>query len=431
MACLDGVNLMFNDFFESDSFDSNDTYSILSVSDLTKCIRMTLEADGMFTDLWVKGEVSNLTRHPSGHIYFSLKDESALIRCVIWAGTARYIKQNIQNGSSLIVHGRLTIYDKQGQYQFNVDRLMEQGIGGLYEAYEKLKERLRVEGMFDPSHKISIPRYPEVVAMITSPTGAVVRDMVSIARRRLPFVNLVLVPTLVQGEAAPSSIVNSIKLADEYSGADVIILARGGGSLEDIWCFNDEAVVRAIYECETPIVSAVGHETDTTLSDYAADLRAPTPSAAIELVLPDRQELLARVEKMHNAIISSVNSTIEWEISRLKSILSSPSLRFPERMIETRWQTLDLLQERMGNSYNKLIMNADSKLSRLTGRLDSLSPLNVLSRGYSIVRDINGKMINSILDINPGDITNTIVSDGTITSKVTELKKGWDPDNGK
>lgn len=415
------------DFAEYDDLSGggSDSFQVISVSELTKCIRYTLEADNVFSDLWVQGEVSNLTRHSNGHIYFSLKDESALVRCVIWAGVARSLKHDIKVGSSLIVHGRISLYDKQGQYQLSIDQVMEHGIGDLYEAYERLKRKLQDEGLFEDSHKKTLPEYPLTVAMVTSPTGAVIQDMVSIARRRMPSVHLILIPTLVQGDGAPASIVQSIRLADEHSAADVIIVGRGGGSLEDLWGFNDESVVRAIYACRTPIVSAVGHETDFTLADLAADLRAPTPSAAMEVILPDRDELLDRIENMADAIASSMRSTISRRQSELDGITRSVSLRFPERMINERWQTLDILQERMTNSYRNTVMRSDARLAELSGRLNTLSPLNVLSRGYSVLRRGDGTMIRSVGDVIRGEVTHTLISDGAVISKIIDLKEGW------
>ncbi|MHB1458351.1 MAG: exodeoxyribonuclease VII large subunit [Armatimonadota bacterium] len=420
---------MFNDeFFEFDQQPDNgdEGFQVISVSELTRCIRLTLEADNLFSDLWVQGEVSNLTRHANGHIYFSLKDDAALLRCVIWAGNTRSIKHEIKSGSSLIVHGQISLYDKQGQYQLTIDKVMSNGVGDLYEAFEKLKKKLQDEGLFDEAHKKPLPEFPRKIAMITSPTGAVIQDMVCIARRRMPSVNLLLIPTLVQGDAAPAAIVKSIRTADECSGADVIIVGRGGGSLEDLWGFNDESVVRAIYDCNTPIVSAVGHQTDFTLADFAADLRAPTPSAAMELVLQDRDEVCGRIGNMADILASSMRSIIAGRRMELDGIMRSTQLRFPERMIQERWQTLDILQERMGDRYRKQLSSSEGRLGALSGRLISLSPLNVLSRGYSVLRRGDGTVIRSVNDVINGECTHTLISDGTLISKVIDTKEGWE-----
>ncbi len=416
---------MFDELFEFTQNNDADELNILSVSDLTKCIRIALEADDIFADIWVKGEVSNLTRHSNGHIYFSLKDDSALIRCVIWSGAARNIKQKIADGANLIVHGRLSIYDKQGQYQLTIDQVMEKGIGGLYEAYEKLKSQLREEGLFNEEHKIPIPSFPSKIAMITSPTGSVIRDMVSIARRRFPSVDLVIIPTIVQGDAAPGSIVKSIEFADKHSNADVIILGRGGGSFEDLMCFSDESVVRAIHSCKTPIISAVGHETDTTLADLAADLRAPTPSAAMEIALPDKEELLSHINKMAADISSSMQQIIDRKSSKLDTVMSAASFKYPDRMINEKWQTLDIAKERMYYTFAKIVADADSRLGELSAQLNSLSPLNVIARGYSVIRRDDGTLIRSVKDTFKGEITDTLITDGVIVSKIIDLKEGW------
>lgn len=420
---------MFNDdFYElNQQLDKGDAgFEVVSVSELTRCIRYALEADNLFGDIWVQGEVSNLTRHTNGHIYFSLKDESALLRCVIWAGNTRSIKHEIKAGSSLIVHGRISLYDKQGQYQLTIDKVMGNGVGDLYEAFEKLKKKLQDEGLFDEAHKKPLPEFPRKIAMITSSTGAVIEDMVCIARRRMPSVDLLLIPTLVQGDAAPAAIVKSIRIADECSGADVIIVGRGGGSLEDLWGFNDESVVRAVYNCNTPIVSAVGHQTDFTLADFAADLRAPTPSAAMELVLSDRSEVCSRIENMEDIIISSMRSIISGRRMELDGIMRSTHLKSPERMIQERWQTLDILQERMGHLYGKKLSSCEGKLGELSGRLNSLSPLSVLSRGYSVLRRGDGTVIRSVKDVINGECTHTLISDGTLISKIIDTKEGWE-----
>ncbi|MHB0999378.1 MAG: exodeoxyribonuclease VII large subunit [Armatimonadota bacterium] len=399
---------------------------VITVNELTRCIKYVFEAEDLFRDVWVQGEVSNLTRHSSGHIYFSLKDASALIRCVIWSSTAKSIKHNIKEGMSLIVHGKISLYERQGQYQLSLDSVMPNGIGDLYVEYEQLKSRLQEEGLFDQQYKKPLPAFPLSIAMITSPTGAVIEDMVSIARRRMPSANLLLIPALVQGTDAPASIVESLRLADTHPGIDVIIMGRGGGSIEDLWAFNSESVVRAVFSCRTPVVSAVGHETDYTLADFAADLRAPTPSAAMEQVLPDKESLVARIKSLEDSISSSVINTINRRKSNLDMLANSSCLKFPEKLIQNRWQTLDLLQAQMMSGYRNILSHSEGRLGELSASLNSLSPLNVLGRGYGVLRKIDGSVIRSISNTSVGEITETLVPDGVIISEVKKIKEGWE-----
>jgi len=406
----------------SPAFDAQ----VLSVGELTRCIRGVLEAEDLFRDVWVRGEISNLTRHSSGHVYFCLKDESALIRCVIWSSNAGSIRSQVADGMCVMVRGRVSLYEKQGQYQLVLSDVRPDGAGALYVAYEQLKARLQAEGLFDEAHKKAIPRFPRKIAIITSPTAAALRDMVTIAGRRMPGVRLLLVPAVVQGDDSESSIVEALRLADTLPDVDVIVLGRGGGSIEDLWSFNSEAVVRAIYACSTPVVCAVGHETDYTLSDFAADLRAPTPSAAMELIVPDRAELAGRVAAMLGAIGASVAAALSRKRAALDLLLSSPSLRYPERMLQDRWQLLDLLDERLEADFRRIVSRCGSKLGEAAARLESLNPLGVLARGYGIVkRASDGLIVKHVCDVRPGEVTETLVSDGTLMSEVTKVKEGW------
>lgn len=399
----------------------------LSVSDLTRCIRAVIEAEDLFYDVWVRGEISNLTKHTSGHIYFCLKDESALIRCVMWHNNTRSLRFDLSDGMGVVVQGCVTIYEKQGQYQLVVGNVMPDGVGTLYAAYEQLKRRLQGEGLFDESRKKPIPPFPTKIAIVTSPMAAALRDMVTIARRRMPSINILIVPALVQGTGSEASVVESLRLADSVPGVDVIVLGRGGGSIEDLWAFNTEPVVRAIAACDTPVVSAIGHETDYTLSDFAADLRAPTPSAAIELIVPDRQELAARIAGLTDAIVAASGAAFARKHAELDMLANSPGLKYPERILRERWQSLDLAEERLERNFRAILSGYEKRLAEVSGKLESLSPLRVLARGYGIVRRVeDGSVVRHVSDVAPADMTETLMSDGKLISEVKEVKEGWD-----
>ena len=382
--------------------DTTYEMQVLTVSQLTRCIRGVIEAEDLFRDVLVQGEISNLTRHSSGHVYFSLKDASALIRCVIWCDS-KCAKVELTDGMSVIARGRVTLYEKQGQYQLVLTEVRPAGAGALYAAYEKLKAKLLEEGLFDQARKKPIPTFPRSIAIITSPTGAALRDMVTIARRRMPSVNLLLIPTAMQGSESAAAVVDSLRTADSISEIDVIVVGRGGGSIEDLMSFNSEAVVRAMCDCRTPVVSAIGHETDVTLCDFAADLRAPTPSAAMELIVPDRMEILGRITSLGDAVISRT-----------------------ERLFQDRRQMLDLLEEHLESGFGGILARCERKLAENVARLESLSPLQVLARGYSVVKRVrDGLVVKERSQVQPGEMTETLLSDGRLISQVTETKEGW------
>ncbi len=401
------------------------TTQVLSVSQLTRCIRGVIEAEDLFRDVLVQGEISNLTKHASGHIYFCLKDESALIRCVMWKGNARSVRFELADGANVIARGQVSVYEKQGQYQLVTNQITPAGIGTLYLAYEQLRARLRDEGLFEESRKQAVPLYPKRIAIITSSTAAAFRDMVTIARRRMPSVDILLVPALMQGEGSEASVVESLALADTTPDIDVIVLGRGGGSIEDLWTFNSEAVVRAICACRTPVVTAIGHETDYTLSDFAADLRAATPSAAMELVVPDREELAARLRGIVGGMTASVQSVLSTKRGMLDLLASASVFKYPERMLHDRWQLLDSLAERLTSAFGGIVSRYESRLGEVSAKLEALSPLGVLARGYSIVRRTrDGRVVKRVADVRRGERTETLVSDGRLLSEVTEIKEG-------
>lgn len=402
-----------------------ETSQILTVAELSRCLRGIIEAEDLFKDVCVRGEVSNLIKHASGHVYFSLKDESSLLKAVIWRGSCRS-GISLENGMGVVARGRITLYEKQGQYQLSVNEIKADGEGSLYVALEKLKARLSSEGLFDAERKKRMPAMPRRIAIVTSRTAAALRDMVSIARRRLPGVEILLVPTLMQGTGSESSVCDSLRLADAVEGIDVIVLGRGGGSIEDLWTFNSEMVARAIASCATPVVSAIGHETDFTIADFVADLRAPTPSAAMELILPDSQESTNRLRVLDQSLISSMERMISERGRELEYLVSSPCLKYPQRMVEDRWQSVDLLVARAHAAYRETISGNERQLGEAAARLQTLSPIGVLARGYGIVRKPDGSVAKSVSELAAGDQVKTLLGDGVVTSLVTDLKEGWD-----
>ncbi len=399
---------------------------VLSVSDLTRCIRGVIESEDLFYDVWVRGEISNLVKHSSGHVYFSMKDETALIRGVMWSNSARNLSFGLSNGMRVLARGRVSVYEKQGQYQLSVSEIMPDGVGALYTALEQLKAKLQSEGIFDPTNKRAIPAFPQKIAIITSRTAAALRDMVSIARRRMPSADLLLVPALMQGAGSESSVVDALNLAGALDSIDVIVLGRGGGSIEDLWTFNSEAVVRAIYSCPIPIVSAIGHETDFTLADMVADLRAPTPSAAMELILPDRDELLERLQSTEESLVGSIRSIISRKQAELDLILRSQAFRYPERMLQGKCQSLDMITEHLVRSFDAKVAACENRLAKASASLQTLSPLSILARGYGVVRRVSdASVIKTASSVSAGDSIEVLLSDGRLVAEIKDIKEGW------
>jgi exodeoxyribonuclease VII large subunit len=355
---------------------------IYTVFELTQEIKSTLEQT--FPALWVEGEISNLSQPSSGHVYFTLKDESAQIRCVLWRNIAEYLPFQIEDGQHVIVLAKLSVYEKQGQYQLYVEDVHPVGIGKLELAFQQLKERLYKEGLFDEQHKQPIPKFPQRIGIVTSPTGAAIRDILKIARRRFPSVELILRPVRVQGEGAAEEIVQAIGEFNQFKEVDLLIVGRGGGSLEDLWAFNQEKVARAIFASRIPIVSAVGHEIDFTIADFVADLRAPTPSAAVEMILPDRKELAREIRNLSRRLVSAQQSLVDTSRQRLRSVLTSYGLKRPADVLFQNRQRLDELIRQIAVATSNLLQHAQQKFSTSVGRLNALSPLAVLERGYSV-----------------------------------------------
>lgn len=391
---------------------------IISVSKLNYYVKSLLDNDPHLSSVFVTGEISNLTDHyRSGHIYFSLKDKNSVVRAVMFAGNARNLKFKPEEGMKVIALCRVSLYEATGGYQIYVEDMQPDGIGALTIAYEQLKKKLEEKGLFSPERKKPLPKIPKTVGVITSPTGAAVQDIRNILTRRFPGIEIVLCPVLVQGAGAPGQLINAVNLFNEYDCADVIIIGRGGGSIEDLWAFNDENLAYAIYASNIPVISAVGHETDFTICDFVADLRAPTPSAAAELAVPDREELLSYYNSQRqylNSLADNKISKLSKNFSDIKIILSKNS---PEKRIELFSSKLYNLSKRAENSVNNDYNKYSETVKNLGAKLETLNPVSVLQRGYSIAEK-NGKTINSVKELKTNDEINLTFKDGSVKTKV-------------
>jgi len=394
---------------------------IYSVSQLTRDIKAVLEST--FTNVWVEGEVSNFTFHSSGHMYFDLKDTEAVIRCAFFRNANQNIKFEIKEGLKLLCFGRVSVYDKRGQYQLYIDKAEPKGIGELQLAFEQLKERLQKEGLFDEAHKVPIPVFPSKIGIVTSPTGAVIRDILHILRRRFDSIGILIYPVKVQGEGAAGEIADAIAGLNRMADIDVLILARGGGSLEDLWAFNEEIVARAIYASKIPVISAVGHEVDYTISDFVADLRAPTPSAAAELVIARKEDFIDKIEGLLKELRSFLDNSVSMFENRLADLLESPAFKYPFEAIERYGQRLDDLIRSHSKSISHTVSIKNEKFNTLIGRLEALSPLAILKRGYSITLHMpKGAVLRDARSVKRGDIIETRLYEGRLISEVKEIK---------
>lgn len=387
----------------------------LSVTELTAYLKRLLERDEILADVSVRGEVSNFTRHSSGHLYFSLKDDNATLSCVCFRNIASRVRFAVDSGMRLVVEGNISVYEKQGRYQLLVRAMRPDGVGELAAAFEALKAKLEQEGLFAPERQRPLPRFPRGIGLITSPTGAAIRDLVSIISRRFPLARIVVIPTVVQGEAGAASIVGSLKLANARDDLDVLIVGRGGGSLEDLWCFNEEAVARAVFASRLPVISAVGHETDTALTDFVADLRAPTPSAAAELVVPDAGELLRHLQAVGRHLQGRLLHHAQRGRQRLERLTSQPVLQRPEVLLEMRLQRLDEAAESLREYTQRQIEARRQRLGTATVGLEALSPTAVLGRGYAILRlTETGQIVRSVQQVPPAAGLTVTVTDGDV-----------------
>ena len=394
---------------------------VFTVTALNEYIKMKLETDEALMRVFIRGEISNFTNHKSGHFYFTVKDETSRIAAVMFRTSASKLAFIPENGMKVIVGGRVSAYVRDGQYQIYVDTLEPDGVGALYIAYEQLKAKLGAEGLFDEAKKKPLPRYPMRIGVITSPTGAAIRDIINILGRRFPIAEVVLYPSLVQGESAAPQLIEGLRYFNEKKNANVIIIGRGGGSLEDLWAFNSEALVREVAASELPVISAVGHEIDFTLCDFAADRRAPTPSAAAELAVPERYELkrklgnvTARLELLEGKKLELLRSTLE----RMKK---SRALTDPRNFIDDRRMALGVAEDKLYNRITFLLERKKSALAGKTAKLDAMNPLSVLSRGYGAAFAPDGTVIRSAAQVEKGSDISLMLSDGTVRATVCDI----------
>ncbi|AZK47068.1 exodeoxyribonuclease VII large subunit [Paenibacillus lentus] len=441
---------------------------IYSIKELNRYIRMKMESDKLLSEVWIRGEISNFTHHSSGHMYFTLKDKDSRIKSIMFASHNQRLPFIPREGTRVIARGNVSVYERDGQYQFYATQMQPDGIGSLYLAFEQLKQKLEAEGLFAPQRKRSLPAFPRVIGVITSPTGAAVRDILTTLERRYPQARVVLHPVLVQGKGAAPSIVKAIRTMNALGEADVLIVGRGGGSLEELWAFNEEAVARSIYDSAIPVISAVGHETDFTIADFVADLRAATPTAAAELAVPHAAELREQLRQLERVLQQGLQHQLRQARERLRRLAASPALRQPQRSLLQHAERLDMLQARLERrmraqaeltgaaharlhqrllryhpqdtlaltkrrhvdaerllraAMNGTLKEKSQKLAYSIRQLDALSPLKVMARGYSLVYDEKGqRLVKSLNDVEPGDLVKVKLTDGELDCQVWGMR---------
>lgn len=446
----------------------NENKRIFTINELNKYIKMMLEADGTLQNTWVQGEISNFTHHSSGHMYFTLKDKQSRIRCIMFASHNQRLAFIPREGTMVLARGNVSVYERDGQYQLYVTQMQPDGIGSLYLAYEQLKKKLEAEGLFAAQAKQAIPKHPRAVGVITSPTGAAVRDIITTLQRRQPATPIIIYPAVVQGQHAAPSLVKAIEVMNERQEVDVIIIGRGGGSLEELWAFNEEAVARSIFASRIPVISAVGHETDFTIADFVADLRAATPTAAAELAVPHQLELQQQLAYMTQGLFQGLNRLLQQKREHLERLRSAPQLTYPHKYLLAPAQQLDRLHDRLKFSMERRFNLANEHMLRLEHalsvynpreqlqfmhkklaslhhqlkvnmrgtvkgkqqqfvarmrHLDALSPLKVMQRGYSLVyKEDEKSLVNSIGQVQPGDIVKVRLTDGQLDCQIWSMK---------
>ena len=398
--------------------------NILSITQINEYIRSRMDTDPLLTAVAVRGEISNYKLYPSGHHYFTLKDENAALKCVMFKGNAFRLKFRPENGMKIIAFGKISVFPRDGAYQLYCTALTVDGIGDLHAAFEQLKKKLEAQGLFDEAHKKPIPKYPVVIGVVTSAAGAAVHDMIRILRKRFPLSKVRLIPVRVQGVEAPGEIASAIYYANHYKLADVLIVGRGGGSIEDLWAFNEEVVAQAIYDSEIPVISAVGHEPDVTISDYVADLRAATPSNAAELAVPDQDVLRQTLDAMSETMASVLRRQIQSGRMHLKALSAGSALRSPEAYIESRRKALELLKGKLISGFSASVNINKQRYLMNTAKLDALSPLKVLTRGYSVAKLIDQTVVSSVKQVQKDDRISVTVSDGVFYATVQEKEQG-------
>ena len=396
---------------------------VLSITQLNEYIRGKLDDDALLNGVAVRGEISNYKVYPSGHHYFTLKDEGASLKCVMFKGNAVRLRFRPDNGVKVIAMGKISVYPRDGVYQLYCTAMAMDGIGDLYAAFEQLKAKLAAHGLFDPAHKKPIPKYPETIGIVTSSAGAAVHDMLRILRKRYPLTKVLLLPVRVQGVEAPGEIAAAIRYANFHRLADLLIVGRGGGSIEDLWAFNDERVAYAIYESRIPVISAVGHEPDVTISDFVADLRAATPSNAAELAVPDQDALRQNLDAYSLSMAASLNRQVKGARQHLDVLAASPALRSPTGYLDQKRKNLELLENRLISAQSRLVEQKNRRFVALTSKLDAMSPLKVLTRGYAMAETEGGAVVRSVKQIRTGDRLKVTFSDGHLCVTVTDKEE--------
>lgn len=405
------------------SLRERDNTDVFSVSDLNNYIKNIFESNRTLSSVTVRGEISNFVNHRSGHLYFSLKDADGQIRAVMFRSRAATLKFMPESGMKVVVHGAVTVFPRDGSYQIYVSSMQPDGIGALYLAYEQMKARLSEEGLFDEAHKLPIPEIPSRIGVITSPSGAAVRDIINVTGRRFSNAEVYVYPALVQGEGAEESLIKALDYLDRSHLCDVIIIGRGGGSIEDLWAFNSEKLARRIYMATTPIISAVGHETDFTICDFVSDMRAPTPSAAAELAVPDKRELLMRIDSFDERLSLALKRNLIRAKERLDYLKYATEKFTVDNLIKVRRDALIRLNEKANLLIRGYLDRAKDRLLAGIGKANALSPLSILSRGYSIAES-DGRIIKSISELKAMDSVEIILSDGSFNATVTDINKG-------
>ena len=396
---------------------------IFGVTEVNELVKLLLDNEPMLQNICVRGELSNYKMYPSGHHYFSLKDQEGAIRCVMFKGSAMRLRFRPENGMKVVVTGRVTVFPRDGAYQLYCNTMTPEGVGDLAVAFEQLKAKLYAEGLFDPAHKKPLPAYPEKIAIVTSSAGAAVHDMIRILRRRYPIAKVILLPVRVQGAEAPPEIAGAIRYADKWKIGDVIITGRGGGSMEDLWAFNDERVARAIYACETPVISAVGHEPDVTISDFVADARASTPSNAAEIAVPDQVELLRWLRGAEERMEQSETARLDTLRQRLKTLASKRVMTDQLAYVQDKRMALIHVQQRLGDLADGQLARKRQSFAALAAFLDAMSPLKVLGRGYAMVQNDAGQILKSCRDVTAGERVSVTLGEGGFSATVEEVWK--------
>lgn len=392
--------------------------NVLSITQLNEYIRSRMDSDPLLNQVAVRGEISNYKMYPSGHHYFTLKDESSALKCVMFKGNAMRLRFRPENGMKVIAMGKVSVFPRDGAYQLYCTAMAMDGVGDLYAAFEQLKKKLAAQGLFDPAHKKPLPKYPGTIGIITSSAGAAVHDMLRILRKRYPLTQVRLLPVRVQGVEAPGEIAAAIQYANRFRLADLLIVGRGGGSIEDLWAFNDERVAYAIYQSQIPVISAVGHEPDVTISDYVADLRAATPSNAAELAVPDQDALQQSLDAMASSMAVALNRQIKAAQKHLDVLSQSPALRSPAGYLEQREKSLEMLTNRMISAQNQNITRSKQRYIAAVSKLDAMSPLKVLTRGYSLAQTETGELLRSVHQVELGERIRVSLGDGKLSAVV-------------